>query len=221
MRLPKHWVTSQDSFGGDTLVRQEGRVSDMELAFEPAGNALCLDFTNTVNARPTAKRDLLETPEGLSAWLEALELGHEQMPSAAPSILVELRDFREVVYALLRAVVGGKPMPPGPLASVVSRYAAALSSATWRTIDDRVIPGWNLVHPSQIPDLVAASAVQLLQDGPLSRLGQCPSCGWLFLDTSRNGRRRWCSMATCGSRDKSSRYFDRTKRGATEPLLHA
>ena len=39
------------------------------------------------------------------------------------------------------------------------------------------------------------------------RCGECPSCRWLFLDTSRNGRRRWCSMATCGSRIKARRHY--------------
>ncbi|MFD0480100.1 CGNR zinc finger domain-containing protein [Nonomuraea thailandensis] len=37
--------------------------------------------------------------------------------------------------------------------------------------------------------------------------GECPSCGWLFLDTTRNGSRRWCSMAMCGSQVKSRRYY--------------
>jgi predicted RNA-binding Zn ribbon-like protein len=53
---------------------------------------------------------------------------------------------------------------------------------------------------------VSHSAGELLLSGPLERLGECPGCGWLFLDTSRNGARRWCSMATCGSRDKMARY---------------
>ena len=48
-----------------------------------------------------------------------------------------------------------------------------------------------------------ASAAALLRDGPLDRLRQCPGpdgwCGWLFLDRSRNGSRRWCSMALCGN----------------------
>ncbi|TIU06903.1 MAG: CGNR zinc finger domain-containing protein, partial [Mesorhizobium sp.] len=34
----------------------------------------------------------------------------------------------------------------------------------------------------------------------------CPRCGWLFLDTSRGGKRRWCSMRTCGNREKVSRH---------------
>ncbi|MGH8826162.1 MAG: CGNR zinc finger domain-containing protein [Jiangellaceae bacterium] len=49
--------------------------------------------------------------------------------------------------------------------------------------------------------------MQLLTTGPLDRIGRCPGCGCLFLDTSRNGRRRWCSMSTCGSRTKSARYY--------------
>ncbi|MFF5109664.1 CGNR zinc finger domain-containing protein [Streptosporangium sp. NPDC000509] len=62
---------------------------------------------------------------------------------------------------------------------------------------------------------VAVSAVELLTHGPLDRLGECPSCCWLFLDVSKNRRRRWCSMATCGSRDKSRRYT----RGAPSEVL--
>jgi predicted RNA-binding Zn ribbon-like protein len=55
--------------------------------------------------------------------------------------------------------------------------------------------------------MIAASAAQLLLNGPLERVGECPSCHWLFLDTSRGGRRRWCSMAVCGARVKAQRYY--------------
>ena len=61
---------------------------------------------------------------------------------------------------------------------------------------------------------VAADAVALLADpARIARLHRCPGrdCGWVFLDTS--GRRRWCSMATCGSREKMRRMYAR-KRAA-------
>ncbi len=63
---------------------------------------------------------------------------------------------------------------------------------------------------------IAESAFVLLTRGPLDRPGACPSCGWLFVDTSKNGRRRWCSMATCGARDKSRRHY-RFKAGTRTP----
>ncbi len=59
---------------------------------------------------------------------------------------------------------------------------------------------------------IAVDAVSLLSDGErLARLVRCPGheCGWLFLD--RTGRRRWCSMAACGSREKMRRLYARRK----------
>ncbi|WP_198925374.1 CGNR zinc finger domain-containing protein [Dictyobacter vulcani] len=50
---------------------------------------------------------------------------------------------------------------------------------------------------------------------------ECPGnkgCGWLFLDTSKNGRRQWCSMQGCGSRAKRRRQYGRQRRAIAEPL---
>jgi predicted RNA-binding Zn ribbon-like protein len=60
--------------------------------------------------------------------------------------------------------------------------------------------------------IVGRSAAELLTGDPLDRLRSCAGgadCGWVFLDTSRNGRRRWCEMEVCGSRAKMRRYRDR------------
>jgi predicted RNA-binding Zn ribbon-like protein len=59
---------------------------------------------------------------------------------------------------------------------------------------------------------VARSAVDLMTSADLARVRECDGhdCGWLFLDTSKAGRRRWCSMAICGNRAKSERYRQRS-----------
>ena len=60
---------------------------------------------------------------------------------------------------------------------------------------------------------VAVDAMALLADpARLARVHRCPgpACGWLFLDTS--GRRRWCSMSTCGSRVKMRRLYERRRQ---------
>jgi predicted RNA-binding Zn ribbon-like protein len=78
-------------------------------------------------------------------------------------------------------------------------------SWSFRGADDLRLPLW----------LVSASAVELLTEGDLARVKQCPGaddCGWLFYDTSRNGKRRWCSMEGCGSRVKMRRYYTRVRR---------
>jgi predicted RNA-binding Zn ribbon-like protein len=61
--------------------------------------------------------------------------------------------------------------------------------------------------------IVEAAATLLVSDAML-RVKSCPTCGWLFLDVSKNRSRRWCSMDTCGSVAKSRRYYRRLKERA-------
>jgi predicted RNA-binding Zn ribbon-like protein len=51
---------------------------------------------------------------------------------------------------------------------------------------------------------IARSAAEILAEGTNARLRVCsnPACGLFFYDTSRTGRRRWCSMSRCGNRHK-------------------
>ena len=50
-------------------------------------------------------------------------------------------------------------------------------------------------------------------DRSFARVRQCanPACGWLFLDNSKSGNRRWCSMSACGNRAKAHRHYLRQK----------
>ena len=59
---------------------------------------------------------------------------------------------------------------------------------------------------------VVWSAVRLLSSPELASVRKCaaPGCGWLFVDGTKNGSRRWCSMSVCGNRDKVRRYRRRT-----------
>ena len=57
--------------------------------------------------------------------------------------------------------------------------------------------------------------MDVLRGADLARLRRCPleagGCGWLFLDQSRNGSRRWCRMADCGSLVKARRLTERRR----------
>jgi predicted RNA-binding Zn ribbon-like protein len=57
----------------------------------------------------------------------------------------------------------------------------------------------------------------LLTTASYVKIKECPSCGWLFLDKSKNGKRRWCNMLTCGSNDKATRYYHRKKMLENRP----
>ena len=97
---------------------------------------------------------------------------------------------------------------------------------TWSEICERfpaqwvalVALDWRDDEPRRVRYAVAADAITLLADpARIARLHRCPGrdCGWIFLDTS--GRRRWCSMQTCGSREKMRRMYERKR---AERLAH-
>jgi predicted RNA-binding Zn ribbon-like protein len=71
---------------------------------------------------------------------------------------------------------------------------------------------WRDQTPRQtLLDPIVLDAADLASRQDRSRLNHCPACDWVFYDETRNGRRRWCDMADCGSRSKSRRYYERTK----------
>jgi predicted RNA-binding Zn ribbon-like protein len=101
-------------------------------------------------------------------------------------------------------------------------YAAALGADGWDVVAleaeraaraARLTPeGWELPERLDLPVLATArAAAEFLLSDRRDAVRACPGrgCGWLFLDPS--GRRRWCSMATCGNRAKQRRHAERVR----------
>lgn len=181
------------------------------------GGTLALDFANTVDwtedAEPVANTDALTAPDELERWGARLGLG---VHAANEPELLLARDLREALHVIFSALATGQGEPSGfALSRLRLAYAQAVAAGRLRERDDG---SWGLDWASdefrRVRFAVAADAVALLGDPDrLARVRRCPGrdCGWLFLDTS--GRRRWCSMATCGSREKMRRMYAR-KRAA-------
>ena len=92
---------------------------------------------------------------------------------------------------------------PRPLDALVAEYAGAVA-------EGRLTPGdpyaWDWERPDPLWP-VAIAAVDLLRSPDrLARVKLCAQCSWLFVDRSRNGSRRWCSMGECGAQVKMRRY---------------
>jgi predicted RNA-binding Zn ribbon-like protein len=134
---------------------------------------------------------------------------------ALPPELVAARELRAALYALFAAVAAGEPAPPGALERLRDVHAEGAAVARLDRRDGGYALAWPADEPRRVGYAVAADAVTLLADpAALARLKRCPGrdCGWLFLDTS--GRRRWCSMGTCGSREKMRRMYARRRAEA-------
>jgi predicted RNA-binding Zn ribbon-like protein len=182
------------------------------------GEALCLDFANSADW--TAKQEIIEDqdvllePDSLERWGERLGVAGR---TGGPEELELARGLRGALHAIFSALACGDEPDQSSLARLRSVYAQAVAAGTIRGQDDGGFGlQWSQDETRRVRFTVAADAVALLADpARLARLHRCPGrdCGWLFLDTS--GRRRWCSMATCGSREKMRRLYAR-KRAAAE-----
>ena len=176
-----------------------------------------MDFANsadwTAEQEIVEDQDVLLEPSSLERWGE--RLGVAGRPGG-PEELKLARDLRGALHGIFSALARGDEPDQFSLARLRFAYAQAVAAGSIRRQQDGGFGlEWSQDETRRVRFAVAADAVALLADpGRLARLHRCPArdCGWLFLDKS--GRRRWCSMDTCGSREKMRRMYAR-KRAAS------
>jgi predicted RNA-binding Zn ribbon-like protein len=190
---------------------------------EMVGGALCLDFANTVNSRIATVHDYLGSYGDLLGWAakagaitadEAALLAAtaEQRPEEARAALEEARALRETIYRVFSGAAAGAQPAQEDLAALWQRYAEAIAEARPHMGAGAVTLAWSMGEDlGSVLWPMAYSAGELLRSGEVRRVKECPGCGWLFVDASKNGSRRWCSMNTCGTRDKMRRYHRRAR----------
>ncbi len=195
---------------------------------EPVGGRLCLDFANTVSTRIEAlRREYLFNYEELVAWGqhsrilehdEAQALLHHaaRHPELAAAALERAITLRETIYRLFLAVAQGQESNRTDLAAMNTVLRQALSHLEIVPSRDGFGWAWHVGEDDldRILWPIARSAADLLTSEDVGRVRQCAreGCDWLFVDLSKNRSRRWCSMAMCGSRVKSRRYYHRRKK---------
>jgi predicted RNA-binding Zn ribbon-like protein len=190
------------------------------------GGNTCLDFANSAAARGTATREEHLFDYGdLVRWAAYANLLDEPArrhlhtlavarPQAAQASFTAALTLREAVFRIFRGLAGGTPPAPADLTLIQQGYAAALATARLEQRGDRFV--WNLpadhLHRAWWPAAVAAA--KLLTAGPAERVKVCAStggCQGLFLDTSKNNSRRWCTMDACGTTAKITRQTARRR----------
>jgi predicted RNA-binding Zn ribbon-like protein len=192
------------------------------------GGVLCLDFVNTVGNRLGEPRQYITSYRDLLSWAVHAEALDEQAASVlldeaawrageAEQITQRALALREAIFGLLDAAI--KQGRPDEAALVLLNAELASATRQARLCWEESPGCFKLEWPAPaasldgIVRLIARSAAELLSDERLQRVRRCanPSCGWLFLDTSKNQSRRWCSMDDCGNRAKARRHYSRVK----------
>jgi predicted RNA-binding Zn ribbon-like protein len=163
---------------------------------------VALDFLATLGGRAGNRIERLASPGDLSRWIA--EAGIAAAPSASRKLLDDARELREAIRRLLDcAREGGRPGVSD--VQLVNEWARSPVAAPQIGRDF----GRVLVGPDPVTGAlarIARESVEFMTGPELARVRSCAGCTLLFIDRSRPGTRRWCSMERCGNRDKTARY---------------
>jgi predicted RNA-binding Zn ribbon-like protein len=170
--------------------------------FDPG--MLCLRFAVTGGEGERAVFETLHGPADVAAWIEeAMGLTAEGVTEAD---VRDARHVREAIWQCASAQVRGEPLPSGRVEVI---NAAAGAPPPIPVLDRSRGRRWSQpVTAGQALSAVARDAIDLLSGPSAERLRRCEArdCALLFVDRSRPGQRRWCSMQRCGNRSKVRAY---------------
>jgi predicted RNA-binding Zn ribbon-like protein len=177
-----------------------------------------LDFTNTVNSRGADfGPDVLTNFDDVLSWGSrvgvidgAEEDGLRSLTAKRGEVaLTRAKAIREALYRIFAT------RPSTATGDIELLEREVRSAQTMRVL----VPErgnfawrWRADDPDTITHRIALAAAELVTSPAFGRVHVCPgdNCAWLFLDTSRSGRRLWCSEETCGTRNRVRRW--RTRR---------
>lgn len=179
--------------------------------FRFRGGSNAIDLCAALQARlSAAPRELLATPQDLARWLVSAGIA-PSAPQATDADLVAARSLREAIYIL----AGRRSGVEADAARETLNEIAAGLPALPRLLKDG---GVSLTGSAgALLVTLAREAVQLFGSDAAELIRQCKSstCTLYFIDTSRKGDRRWCSMAACGNKAKAAGFRQR-KRGRAQ-----
>lgn len=190
------------------------------------GSTLCCNFVNTVSAwREVNLNEYFKSYSDVTAWCRKLSVYDESYlvllekeatlhPEKAANILLKIKEVRQLLYDLISAVAAGDKDRYGILLDQVNPLISAALAHTHMICQEGV---FKIDFQKEYVDLespvwpVLKSLYDLLTQSDLHRIKECPKCGWVFYDETKNGRRRWCSATGCGTQDKMLRYNQKKK----------
>lgn len=194
--------------------------------FDFDSGALCLDFSNTLEWRAGDQpEDRLNDYDDFISWGQAAgiidggradqlrRLASKRRKQAADT-LARAIELREALFRIFSYASGDNGIDASDLAHLNRSLSRALPRLRLVSTDDGFDWQWQ-DEPEALDQIVwpvLRSAADLLTSGRLDRVRVCADdrgCSYLFIDTSRNRSRRWCSMESCGNRAKARRHYQR------------
>lgn len=194
--------------------------------FQFLADHLCLDFADTGFRRSGESQETLQNFSDLNEWLkqsgllasaEAVALAKRCQNNSSDRVFKAALELRKSIRVAAEAIIDGKPVPAGSIKAVNSLL---LKRSGYFQVERRsnqlkqrfVSP---MADPLALLAPIAESAAELLCKVDPSLVRKCAdeTCTLLFYDTTKNHRRRWCSMSSCGNRAKVAAHRARQRAG--------
>ena len=178
--------------------------------FEPGSLALAFALSGPGTYEgPLANFQTLKRPSDLERWAGEV-VGTAGLQATDEDLELAVR-LQAAIWSVADALIDHRPVPEGDRQVLNER-------ATQPCLVPRLLPGptraWVGVQGVRsVLSSVARDAIDVLGGPRAARLKRCEGsrCALLFVDTSRSGRRRWCSMERCGNRAKVAAHRRRRK----------
>ncbi len=204
-------------------------IKGTTIVLNKAQEHVCLDFANTVDWRSGERRlDGFGHYDDLVSWSQKMGLidksrakrliqETEARRAETEDVLRRSIALREAIYNIFSAITHGEKPRGSDLQTLNNALPEALSRLRVARSNEEFVFYWegNELALDQMLWPVAKSAAELLVSPDLERVRECANeeegCGSLFMDSTKNHSRRWCSMDSCGNRTKARRYYKRAK----------
>ncbi len=170
-----------------------------------------LDMLNTLAQIDGKAVDSWASDADVRDWLVRTGwYGEGELPPAMPGLLTSARRLRETVRALVVDRKGGGAIDPSPLNDLLAK-SPGHSELVCDEPGLRLKRRRTLKTPDQVLGPVAEAAAELLATGDFNLIRKCEdrTCVMWFYDRTKSHRRRWCSMALCGNRNKVAAFRQR------------
>jgi len=184
------------------------------------GGALCLDFANTLYGHTESVHEYLFDYRDLVLWsrhagvLSPQRAGNllskgEQAPAESEAVFCQAIQVRETIFHVFTSLSQDESQQDDDIGQLHQVWLESHAHSKVVRTEAGFVIGW--VEEASLDMMlwpITRSAIELLTSDELKRVKQCDCCDWLFIDRSRNQRRRWCSMSACGNRVKMARRYE-------------
>lgn len=200
---------------------------EAEPLFEFIAGQVCLDFANTIRGLRGNPGKGITSYSTLVSWSRQAGIIHEVEAKALLSLAEDAREqtdailqrayaFREATHSIFAAIVVGKEPAEMDLEALNREITLAMTGAIVKMLQDGFVWHWHTREDAldQMLGPLARSAATLLLSSERLLVRQCANeqCRWLFVDTTRNHRRQWCTTAGCGNYIRVQRHRQRKRQ---------